>query len=128
MSLSDFHKVIRSVNGEVVEPRMGGEAMFQRKKKRSARITIGRRPAVEALEPRTMLAADMSLGVHGAPVDDPAGEPALISTPLDDGHGRSGDLIAQGQDPRRSSITVIKDAVPNDPQDFEFRRSFGANF
>jgi hypothetical protein len=26
------------------------------------------------------------------------------------------------------TITIIKDAVPNDPQDFEFSRSFGANF
>ena len=28
----------------------------------------------------------------------------------------------------RSSITVVKDALPNDPQDFSFTRSFGANF
>ena len=29
---------------------------------------------------------------------------------------------------RRSSIRVVKDTVPNDPQDFVFTRSFGANF
>jgi uncharacterized repeat protein (TIGR01451 family) len=29
---------------------------------------------------------------------------------------------------KQGTITIIKDAVPNDPQDFEFSRSFGANF